>query len=277
MLIICAGPETFLAHQKTRELVEAYRQKHVSQGATIEHLEAQTSILEAMAKLSSQGLFSSKRLLKYENLLSGVTQTQAKQLSKSLVADANQTIVLTYEDKAPAKKILELFPQDLLFVYQYETLKGRELLQWISARCKFYGVETATAEKLIELHENDLWAIDTSLQIIQALGAVDQINKTFEAQNQVFSVIDQFFKQNSVWREQAATLDAQELLPLLTSQLINWHKIQSGQTEGIHPFVQKKLSGIRLSDPDEKALQVIRALYASRHSLAQNQEILQIF
>jgi len=277
MLIICTGPETFLARQKVRDLVSAYRQKHDPSGTSIENLEQETSLQDALAKLGNLGLFAAKKLLKYENLLAGITASQIKQLSKALISDANQTIVLTYEDKAPTKKTLESFPKELLFVYQYEELNNQELAKWIVERCRHYGLTSNPSQELIRLHGSNLWAIETSLQMLRALGDMDLIDRTHEAENQVFSVIDDYFKQNQTWREKASTLDAAELLPLLMSQLLNWHKIKFDQAQGVHPFVQKKLSSAKLIDAEEKTLDVMRALYASRSSLSQNQEIVQIF
>lgn len=277
MLIVCTGPESFLARQKVRDLVAAFRQKHDPGGTSIEHLEQETTFQDALAKLGNLGLFASKKMLKYENLLAGITGAQIKLFSKALILDANQTIVLTYEDKPPTKKTLEFFPHDMLFVYQFDELKNQDLSRWIADRCRLYGIATDPARDLIKLHGNDLWAIETSLQIIQALGKMDLINQTFEAENQVFSVIDGFFKQDLAWREKAKTLDTAEMLPLLMSQLLNWHRIKSGQTQGVHPFVQKKLSGTKLTDSEKKTLSVLRALYASRSSLSQNQETIQIF
>ncbi|MHB8830638.1 MAG: DNA polymerase III subunit delta [Patescibacteria group bacterium] len=276
MLIICTGPETFLARQKTLDLLEAYKQKHVSQGAEIERLESQTSIQDAITRLSSQGLFAAKRLLKYENLMSGITQAQAKQLIKALLADCNQTVVLTYEDKSPTEKILDLFPKENLFVYAHEKLKGPELNKWISARCNFYRISSDVSSKLIELHNDNLWAIESSLQAIRVLSDTSALEKTTENDDSAFAIIDQFFKNNPNWITQAASQDPQELLPLLLSQLLNWHKIKSDQAQDVHPFVKKKLGSVKLPNAEELTLNAIRTMYASRNSLSQNQEILQL-
>ncbi|MDD5438371.1 MAG: hypothetical protein PHC70_04470 [Patescibacteria group bacterium] len=275
MLIICTGPDTFQARQKALDLVEAYKQKHVSQGAVIERLESQTSLQGAVTRLSTLGLFASKRLLKYENLLAGITQTQAKQLAKAIKVDENQTVVLTYEDKSPTQKILDLFPKENLFVYAHEKPKGLELNKWIATRCKIYQVNPDLITKLIELHGDDLWAIESSLQCIRVLNNAQTLEKTVENDNQVFAIIDQFFKNNPVWKAQAASQDPQELLPLLLSQLLNWHKIKSDQAQDVHPFVKKKLGSIRLPKAEEITLDAIRTMYASRNSISQNQEILQ--
>lgn len=276
MLIICIGPETFLARQKALDLVEAYKQKHVSQGAEIERLESQTSFQDAISRLSTLGIFATKRLLKYENLMMGITPTQAKQLAQAILADNNQTVVLTYEDKSPTQKILNLFPKDNLFVYVHEKLKGLELNKWIVSRCRYYQINTDLSSKLIELHGDNLWAIESSLQAMRVLNDASTLEKTTENDNQIFAIIDQFFKNNPAWVAQAASQDPQELLPLLLSQLLNWHKIKSDQAQDVHPFVKKKLGAIKLPCAEELTLKAIRTMYASRNSLSQNQEILQL-
>ena len=276
MLIICTGPDTFQARQKALDLVDAYKQKHVSQGAEIERLESQTSLQGAISRLSTLGLFATKRLLKYENLLAGITVTQAKQLASAIKADDNQTVVLTYEDKSPTQKILDVFPKDGLFLYAYEKPKGVELNRWIAGRCKIYQASPDLIPKLIELHGDNLWAIETSLQCIRVLNNAQTLEKTVENDNQAFAVIDLFLKNNPNWRAEAMSEDPQELLPLLLSQLLNWHKIQSDQAQDVHPFVKKKLGAIRLPKAEELTLDAIRTMYASRNSISQNQEILQL-
>lgn len=276
MLIICTGPETFLARQKALDLMEAYKQKHVSQGAEIERLESQTSIQDAITRLSSLGLFTTKRLLKYENLMAGITLTQAKQLAKAILSDGNQTVVLTYEDKSPTEKTLGLFQKDILFVYAHEKLKGLELNKWISARCKLYQISSDLSSKLIELHGDNLWAIESSLQAMRVLNDASTLEKTTENDDSAFAIIDQFFKNNPTWIIQAASQDPQELLPLLLSQLLNWHKIKYDQAQDVHPFVKKKLGAIKLPRAEELTLEAIRTMYASRNSITQGQEILQL-
>jgi hypothetical protein len=275
MLIICTGPDTFQARQKAIDLVEAYKQKHVSQGAEIERLESQTSLQGAVSRLSTLGLFATKRLLKYENLLAGITVTQAKQLARAIQADDNQTVVLTYEDKSPTQKILDLFPKENLFVYAHEKLRGVDLNRWIATRCKIYQIVSDLSSKLIELHGDDLWAIDSSLQAMRVLSNVSGLEKTSEDDNQVFAIIELFLKNNPAWTAQASNQDPQEILPLLLSQLINWHKIKFDQAQDVHPFVKKKLGSIKLPRAEEVTLEAIRTMYASRNSISQNQEILQ--
>lgn len=276
MLIICTGPDTFQARQKALDLVEAYKQKHVSQGAEIERLESQTSLQDAISRLCTLGLFANKRLLKYENLMAGITQTQAKQLVHAIQVDDGQTVVLTYEDKSPTEKILGLFPKDNLFIYAHEKLKGSELNKWISSRCKYYQINSDLSSKLIELHGDNLWAIESSLQAMRVLSDTSTLEKTTENENSAFAVIDQFFRQSPSWVAQATSQDPQELLPLLLSQLLNWHKIKCDQAQDVHPFVKKKLGSVKLPRAEELTLEAIRTMYASRHSLSQNQEILQL-
>lgn len=277
MLIICTGPDTFQARQKALDLLEAYKQKHVSQGdAVIERLESQTSVQDAITKLSTLGLFATKRLLKYENLLAGITPAQTKQLVKSILTDGNQTVVLTYEDKSPTQKVLDLFPKENLFVYAHEKLKGLELNKWIASRCKYYQINSDLSSKLIELHGDNLWAIESSLQAMRVLNDTSTLEKTSESDNSAFAVIDQFFRQSPSWVAQATSQDPQELLPLLLSQLLNWHKIKYDQAQDVHPFVKKKLGSVKLPHAEELTLDAIRTMYASRHSLSQNQEILQL-
>ena len=68
-------------------------------------------------------------------------------------------------------------------------------------------------------------------------------------------------------------MDAQEILPLLISQALNWHKVKHGQAQGVHPYVQKKLLNTDFQNPDFKTIHFLRCLYATRRSLAGGKEI----
>ncbi|MDD2786405.1 MAG: hypothetical protein PHS79_06010 [Patescibacteria group bacterium] len=276
MLIICTGPDTFLARQKVRDLMEAYRQKHVSTGAVIERLETSTSIQDAISKLSNLGLFATKRLLKYENLFAGITPAQAKKFIQTLTADDNQTVVLTYEDKPPTKKILDLFQKENLFIYAHESLKGTALNKWIVDRCKTYNIATPPTSKLVELFSDNLWAIDTALQSIQVLNNMTVNENGLDNDVGAFALIDEFMQNNPNWRSDFLNNDPHELLPILISQIINWNRIKDRQADDVHPYVQKKLSYIKFKDSNEMTLKIFRAMQASRNSLSQNQEIVQL-
>lgn len=275
MLILCCGPESFLAKNKSKELVDAYRAKHVAQGAVIEnldHLEEPTK--DALSRLANIGLFATKRLLKYSNLFSSSSASQLKQLSRLIATDDDQTVILSHENKKPTEKNLSVFPKEKIFVYAFEELNGKELDCWFTERCRHYSLKQKPI-KLLETFGNDLWSIDTALQILRVAESADFIDEKAD-ELRVFDIIDKYFSDRKTWKSHASNTDPQELLPLLVSQVLNWQKINAGHGENIHPYVAKKLSYTKFNDAATETLSVLRALYGSRTSLTQSEEILQV-
>ncbi len=272
MLIICAGPESFLARQKVRELIEAYKQKHDPAGRSIEHLEHQSTLSDAFGRLGNMDLFASKKLLKYENLLTGITPAQTKKLNLAIVKDADQNIILTQEDKLPTTKIMEHFSKEKVFVYEYQKLSASDLQKTVLNICHKNNIDPNLAEQLIESCANDLWAINTAAQMISISGQLPGEVRT-GTQTNVFDMIDDLLRQTKNYESNLKDMDAQEIMPLLISQSLNWHKIKHQQTQGIHPYVQKKLLKTIFKNPENRSLNFIRCLFATRSSLASGKEI----
>lgn len=272
MLIICAGPESFLARQKVRELMEAYKQKHDQTGRSIERLEHQSNLQDALGRLGNMDLFAAKKLLKYENLLAGITPAQAKKLNQAIIKDADQNIVLTQEDKMPATKIMDIFSKDKTFVYEYAKLSSSDLRQTVRRICRDNGLDPNWTDRLIASHSNDVWAINTSSQIISASGQLPDQSLP-DSQNSLFNVVDDLLRQKKQTGPDLMSFEAQEIMPLLISQALNWHKVKHGQAQGVHPYVQKKLLNTDFINPNDRTLNFIRCLFMTRNSIAGGQEI----
>lgn len=272
MLIICAGPESFLARQKVRELIDAYKQKHDPAGRSIEHLEHQSNLQDALGRLGNMDLFASKKLLKYENLLAGITPAQAKKLNQAIIKDADQNIVLTQEDKMPVAKIRENLSKDKTFVYEYPKLSDSDLRRTVIRLCQDNTMDAGFADQLIRLYTNDLWAINTAVQMIRATGKMpDQASS--DTQNSIFEVIDNLLKQKNNFQLDLVDMDAQEIFSLLISQSLNWHKVKHNQGQGVHLYVQKKLLNTDFKNSNHRTLNFIKCLFATRSSLANGKEI----
>ncbi|HPN15188.1 MAG TPA: hypothetical protein PLF71_03690 [bacterium] len=272
MLIICAGPESFLARQKVRELIDAYQQKHDPSGRSIERLEHQSTLQDVLGRLGNMDLFASKKLLKYENLLTGLTPAQTKKLNQAVLKDADQNIVLTEEDKLPPAKIMEHFSKEKTFVYEYQKLSASDLRQAVVAICRQNELKAELADRLIALYPNDLWAINTAVQMISVSGLLPDQTLP-DSQSNLFNTVDNLLQQKNQVQTGLMGMDAQEILPLLISQALNWHKVKHGQAQGVHPYVQKKLLNTDFQNPDFKTINFLRCLYATRSSLAGGKEI----
>lgn len=275
MLIICCGPDNYLARQKSRELVAAFKQKHDPKASSIEQLDGQNLLKDILGKLSIPSLFASKKMLKCERLFDKMVIAQARQLAKAVERDADQTVVLDFEDKKPAEKNLGVYQEKALFVYEYPGLMGTSLLKQVQSMCQKYGLPLTCAQDLISEFDNDLWAIDTSLQMLRIDSSPNQEHLLKQIEN-VFQISDMYLDGRMQWKEYSRELEPQEFMSVLLSQLRSWTRIKAGQTEGIHPFVQKKLWQRKIANASQMTKQIIRAIAASRQSLAVGEEQLQI-
>lgn len=273
MLIICAGPESFLARQKVRELIDAYQQKHDPSGRSIERLEHQSTLQDVLGRLGNMDLFASKKLLKYENLLTGLTPAQTKKLNQAVLKDADQNIVLIEEDKLPPAKIMERFSKEKTFVYEYQKLSDSDLRQAVVAICRQNELKAELADRLIALYPNDLWAMNTAAQMISVSELLPDQTLP-DSQNSLFNTIDNLLQQKNQVQTGLMGIDAQEIMPLLISQALNWHKVKHGQVQGVHPYVQKKLLNTDFKNPNLKTINFLRCLHATRSSLANGKEIM---
>ncbi len=277
MLIICAGPDSFRARLKYRDLVGAYKKKYDEKGATIEHLQNENLYETLLSKLSNQSLFASKKLLVCEGLFQKLTAKQASNLRDAIYRDADISVVIDYEDKEPKATAIKSFEEKELFVYSHELAKGTELNKIVKDLCKRYGVAETRIPFLIQRYQSDLWAIDTALQVLSAMqdGELSDEVGLSQADN-MFALVDLLLMNKTSWMRQYTAFDINGILNSAVSQMRTWHMAKEGMAKGVHPFVQKKLSGMRINNADERFLQFLKSFYASRNSLATGDEIVQL-
>jgi len=277
VLIICSGPDSFRARRKYRELSEAFRVKHDPTSSSIETIEPGEQYQEVLAKLSNPTLFASKKMLRCEYLFNKLTPAQIKKLAAAVERDAEQTVVLDYEDKSPTEKTLGAFPSSLLHTYPYESLIGSALQKEVSQMCKNYGVSEKQSANLIRFYGEDLWSIETELQILRLQGVVGaDLEGANIVESNLYATVDEFLENHKGWMNHAESLEINELMNAIISQLRSWQKIQAHDAQDVHPYVQKKLAYKKISNATEELLCAYRALIASRSSLAQQQEAVQL-
>ncbi len=277
MLIICTGPDTFRARLKFRDLVLAYKNKYDKAGSTVEALEPNDLFQQINVRLSSQSLFASKKMLICEGLLQQVTPKQMEKLSQSIRRDGDITVVLDYEEKAPKESLLKSFQDKEMFLYAHEPAKGAELNKIVADLCGRYGVRSESVPSLIQRYQSDLWAIDTALQVLR----VNEKEGIFESEgaqkvDNIYAVADYLLAGKNDWLKYIDTFDPQALLSTALPQMRTWHMVKDGYGKSAHPFVQKKLSGMKINNADEKLLVLLRAMYSSRNSLAGGDEVAQV-
>lgn len=275
MLVICAGPDGFRARLKYRDLISIYKKKYDEKGDTVERLPLDNLYEAVISKLGNQSLFASKKLLVCEGLMSKLTAKQAQNLRDAIYRDGDISVIIDYEEKAPKATAIKSFQEKELFVYEHEPAKGAELNRIVADLCKRYGVDVKQVPSLIQKYQSDLWAIDTALQVFRVLDEQMVESEPMKFDN-MYALVDWLLVSDKKWLEHYRDFDINSILGSTLSQMRTWHMSKEGMAKGAHPFVQKKLSAMKIDDADEKLQKFLKAFYASRHSLATGDEMVQM-
>ncbi len=266
MLILCSGPDTFNARQKARELVEAFRKKHDPSGFSIDVMK-QADLAELLQKLSAPSFFSAKRLVRCDGLFDKLKIADVRSLAKRLVADNDQTIVMSVENEEPPAKTLNEFDGVKVFKYTYPLLVGKAFVDWCRKRGAEIGVASIDCDNIARVTEGNAWQAEQELMKKSANPAAP-LAEDDDAFGTVFDIVDSYFRNDPSWRHAAFIADDDQLLATTLSQSRSFMRVQNGETKGIHPYVVRKLSMLRTSDAKEKFLHALRATIASRTSFA---------
>lgn len=270
MLLICSGPDTWSARAKARELEAAFRQKHDPQGLSVENADA-SRFKEILSGLSTPSFFSPKRFIRCTGLLESLKIADVRALAKRLQGDQSSLVFVTIEDEPPSAKILSEFEGVQVISYAHPLLHGASFLAWCKLRAQKLGAAVKDAEEIARLTDGDAWLADQELMKRSANPNAPLV-LTDEAAGSVFDVSESYLRKSSHWRSDIHALNDSQPLMVMTSQARSAVRTQSGDTSGIHPFVVKKLSQIRRSDIGASFFKAIRAIVATRQSLAQNGE-----
>jgi len=155
MLIVCVGPNSFKARKKYQDLILAYRGKFSD--AAIDQIDDNFWLI-VLTRLGNGSLFSSKKMLVGEQLLSKMTAKDVDKLKRKIIVDDNETVVLDYEEKLnkTKMKLLNKIDKKYLFIYEYPELKSWELKKEVVELVRKYGVDVKYVDYLIERYSGDV-------------------------------------------------------------------------------------------------------------------------
>lgn len=270
MIIVCSGPDTYRAREKAREFVAAFRAKHDAQGFATERVDGGEGLAPLLGRLCSPSLFTIKRLVRADGCLAEMKIAEVRQLAVKLEADKDATIVLTVEDEAPAAKVLEVLGKAYFYHYNFPTQKGADFLATIREHAKNLGVDKQAAEKVAELADGDSWLAMQELAKLAAYPAATPA--AVSTDSELFATVDAAIQETPCWRTKMAQCEDENLLNVLAAQMRSFMRVRDGRTEGVHPFVAKKLKNLRSAHPERRYLEVLRALFLSRSGLPSGRE-----
>lgn len=275
MLIVCSGPDTYRARHKARELMTAFRKKFDVSGYATEVLEAGSAFEEIMGRIGTVSLFTPKRFVRADGCLKKMPIAQVRSLAAKLEADKDQTILLTVEEDVPADKTLEALKTAPLVHYPFVMLRGVAFQKWVKDEGATRGVIATDAARIAEYTEGDSWFAIHELEKCAAnpasIGQTMSINEP-----SIFQAAEVVLTQSRGWRK---IYDEQEggMLSVLISQIRSYLSVQDGETQGVHPYVVKKMRALRVPQPARRALAFMRALVAARSGLTTEKESQTLF
>lgn len=272
MLILCSGPDTWHARRKASELVDAFRKKHDPQGLSTEVVRSPVDPKTLLNQLGTPSLFSQKRMIRCEGLLDGLKIADVRALAKRLEDDADDTILLSIEQEPPSAKVISEFSEIQFFHYDYPLLTGLSFWKWCSARALELGVSPQSAEQIAQRIDGDAWLAEQELMKCAA-NPNAPFGEIETDEGSVFDLADRFLTERVGWRESLARAEDDQVSVVLVSQSRAALRVKDGETGGIHPYVAKKISQLRIPSPSKKLMRALFALVGIRQGVANAEEI----
>ncbi|MCX7778824.1 MAG: DNA polymerase III subunit delta [Patescibacteria group bacterium] len=279
MIFFLYGPDTFRSQEKLRALVENFKQKRDWRGLSVLRLEGQDLTVDKFRQsVFSPGLFSTKRLIIIENLLSQnedsallqevINFVRKSKKGKKKEEKDNVVIFRESEEKIPQneshQKLFSLLKKEK-YAQKFDWLENNELRKWIKEEVKKRDgeIEEKAVDLLVNFIGPDLWRMSTELDKLIAYGQgkisaknVKLIVET-KPEEDIFNLIDALVEKNKkravqLIREQLENdIPFTQLLNLLARQFriilqikdrkekfLNYYQLASEL--GVHPYSVKK-------------------------------------
>lgn len=272
MLILCSGPDTYRAREKARDLVEAFRAKHDPRGMATDVIDGNGGIAPLLSRLAGASLFSPKKMIRADGCLAKMKIADVRALAAKLQSDKDSTIVVTVEDEVPNSKTLETLKTAPLFHYPFPFQQGAAFRAWVREQALRQGVAQDCADLIAEYTDGDSWFAVQELVKQAAHPQQPPNNRRLESEN-VFDVADAVLMERTGWRDRMDTLEYENAVSIFLSQARSYLRVRDGYVEGLHPYVAKKLSSLRVADAERRMSKILRAFVASRSSLASGNEM----
>ncbi len=278
MLIICHGEDSYRALQKARELEAAFREKYDPEGRAVDVLPNGKDGVEALLMNASGGsLFATRRFFRVDELLSGCPKGRVEALKKVLAQDVESTIVVTVEGVLSEKSTKAYSATPKLIQYDFPCVSGAKFTSWATAQANELGVtDAATVRRVADIAQGDSWRFMTELAKVRAGGV---LSDRADAVPTVYDVIDQLLMYRPTrWSAVRAFDDANAILATAASQARSFVLVKNGQAAGVHPYVARKLQGLRTEVAPEMVYgRLAQALIRSRSGAVDAEEALDVW
>ncbi|MFA6429504.1 MAG: hypothetical protein WCV84_03330 [Patescibacteria group bacterium] len=276
MLILCTGPDTFRAQEKALELVQAFQQKHDIGGSSIESFTSGKDAVKALLeRINTPSLFSPKRLIRVSDLLTDVPKAAVSPLVQALSRDSEQVIVISTEEKMPPEVTMKQFAGiPKLVTYEFVIQRGSAFTKWAwEQACKLNISDQGFVRILAEICDGDAWLLHNELVKVAA-GNRERPEVGFASSK--FELADRYLDGGTHTYDFVSERDAPEqALSTLIQQARASIRVRDKDTDGIHPYVLKKMqaSAKNRKDGEKRLALLLRALILQRVGYGNEEEV----
>ncbi|MFH1620502.1 MAG: hypothetical protein ABIB04_00250 [Patescibacteria group bacterium] len=272
MIIVCSGPDTYRAREKARELMSAFKQKHDPGSlSTFINTDGQ-DVKTIFSNIGTPSLFTNKKLIRSDGILKTLKIAEVRMLVSKLQIDGDQTVFLTVEDEPPSDKIMETLKPAPLFHYSFSVLKTFDFLKWVKQEAQKLGVSEKIAIEIADCADGDSWFVKQELIKHAAYSEAVSVNNK-GTNLTVFGVIEDFLLEKKGSRQKLLNLKDESAVILMLNQIRSFIRVRDGFSDGVHPFVVKKMKQMKIKEVETRLVKSIKALRASRIGLASGNEI----
>ncbi len=181
MIIFLHGEDEFRSNQKIAEIKSKFLEKN-KEGAPLsvfDFSEKDFDADEMIANMSSEGLFSRKKLIIVKNLLSGQKDIADEKFEKFLKSESKKVksdLILVFWESGKTDKRKTLFKlfQKTAKCQEFEKLLGEKLKNWIKEKV---SISPAAIEKLIVFLGNDLNLLSREIEKLSAFKGKGEISE----------------------------------------------------------------------------------------------------
>ena len=274
MLIVCCGPDRYRALARARELEAAFKQKHDPEGRSIERLPSGKDGVEAVIEKSAgASLFSSRRFLRADGILSNCPKIKHKAMIDALSRDVESMIVVSVEEEKPAASVLKIFDGlPKCIVNEYPLLTGKAFLTWSADALKSLGFDTDPIfVQLAEACEGDSWRFINEATKLAA-GANREIIK-YDSTESAYDLTDRILRQGA---ERFAFVERSNFgyseSSVLVQQTVSAIRVRDRDAEGLVPFVVRKLQNMQTTNPELLLGAGLEMIFLQRSGMCDEQE-----
>jgi hypothetical protein len=276
MLIICSGPDTFRALGKVRELEVAFKQKYDAHGISCERIASgKEAVTEVAARAGAISLFATRRLVRTSNILGESSKAQRTTLKKVLAGDQDGFILLTLEEEPPTATVLnELGSETKIVRYDFPALQGKAFVDWALGEARLLNIEDErSVRRIAEVTEGDSWRCFFEMMKLAAYPHAEILEG--EEERSIFSFAESYVRGNKSWWAIMEEPDlVKQVLTTFLTQARAGVRVRDGASDGLHPFVARKLKGQNLDEADQALARVLEGFFVQRSGYGDEKDVL---